>query len=251
MIELYNTDSIAYMKTLPSESIDLIATDPPYPVTARGSSGNAGGMLQSELNKKGLVFENNNVNISDYAPQFYRILKDGSHCYVMTNHINLIEMLNTFTDCGFHFIKSLIWDKGNKIMGQYYMSQFEYILFFRKGFGKQINNCGTSDILSIPNTKNKDIVDGSNLHDTEKPVELMKILVSNSTQDGELVLDPFMGVGSTGIACKELNRDFIGCEIDKHYFDIAQSRIDSIKEFNISKLKEVGKMSLLSRINKS
>jgi site-specific DNA-methyltransferase (adenine-specific) len=251
MIELYNTDSIAYMKTLPSESIDLIATDPPYPVTARGSSGNAGGMLQSELNKKGLVFENNNVNISDYAPQFYRILKDGSHCYVMTNHINLIEMLNTFTDCGFHFIKSLIWDKGNKIMGQYYMSQFEYILFFRKGFGKQINNCGTSDILSIPNTKNKDIVDGSNLHDTEKPVELMKILVSNSTQEGELVLDPFMGVGSTGIACKELNRDFIGCEIDKHYFDIAQSRIDSIKEFNISKLKEVGKMSLLSRINKS
>ena len=169
----------------------------------------------------------------------------------MTNHINLIEMLNTFTDCGFHFIKSLIWDKGNKIMGQYYMSQFEYILFFRKGFGKQINNCGTSDILSIPNTKNKDIVDGSNLHDTEKPVELMKILVSNSTQEGELVLDPFMGVGSTGIACKELNRDFIGCEIDKHYFDIAQSRIDSIKEFNISKLKEVGKMSLLSRINKS
>ena len=251
MIELYNTDSIAYMKTLPSESIDLIATDPPYPVTARGSSGNAGGMLQSELNKKGLVFENNNVNISDYAPQFYRILKDGSHCYVMTNHINLIEMLNTFTDCGFHFIKSLIWDKGNKIMGQYYMSQFEYILFFRKGFGKQINNCGTSDILSIPNTKNKDIVDGSNLHDTEKPVELMKILISNSTQEGELVLDPFMGVGSTGIACKELNRDFIGCEIDKHYFDIAQSRIDSIKEFNISKLKEVGKMSLLSRINKS
>jgi site-specific DNA-methyltransferase (adenine-specific) len=251
MIELYNTDSIAYMKTLPSESIDLIATDPPYPVTARGSSGNAGGMLQSELNKKGLVFENNNVNISDYAPQFYRILKDGSHCYVMTNHINLIEMLNTFTDCGFHFIKSLIWDKGNKIMGQYYMSQFEYILFFRKGFGKQINNCGTSDILSIPNNKNKDIVDGSNLHDTEKPVELMKILVSNSTQEGELVLDPFMGVGSTGIACKELNRDFIGCEIDKHYFDIAQSRISSVKDFNISKLKEVGKMSLLNRINKS
>lgn len=250
MIDLHNTDSIEYMKNhIKDESIDLIATDPPYPVTARGSSGNAGGMLQSELNKKGLVFENNNVNISDYAPQFYRILKDGSHCYVMTNHINLIEMLNTFTDCGFHFIKSLIWDKGNKIMGQYYMSQFEYILFFRKGFGKPINNCGTSDILSIPNNKNKNIKDGSNLHDTEKPIELMKILVENSSNEFDVVLDPFMGVGSTGIACKELNRSFIGCEIDKNYFDIAQLRISSIQEFNKKQLKENNQMRLLSRIN--
>lgn len=224
MIELYNTDSIEYMKTLPSESISLIVTDPPYKITARGSSGTMGGYIVNDLSKKGNIFEHNDIQISDYAPEFYRLLKDGSHCYVMTNHINLIEMLNTFTECGFHFIKSLIWDKGNKISGQYYMSQFEYILFFRKGKGIPINNCGTSDILSIPIKKLKN--NSINLHDTEKPVELMKILIANSSKELDVVLDPFMGIGSTGIACKQLNRNFIGCEIDKKFYDIANRRFN-------------------------
>ena len=135
-------------------------------------------------------------------------------------------MLNTFTDCGFHFIKSLIWDKGNKIMGQFYMSQFEYILFFRKGRGVKINNCGTSDILSIPNIKTKD-KNGNNIHDTEKPVDLMRILIDNSSKEGETVLDPFMGVGGAGIACKNLNRNFIGIELDENYFNIAKDRIEN------------------------
>ena len=181
-------------------------------------------MLQKKINKKGQVFAHNNIDCSEYAPEFYRVLKDGSHCYVMTNHVNLIKMLNTFTNCGFHFIKCLIWDKGNKIMGQYYMSQFEYIMFFRKGKGIKINHCGTSDILSVPNVKLKGD-DGKNLHDTEKPVDLMKILIDNSSNVGGIVLDPFMGIGSAGIASKELDRNFIGIEIDSKYYDIAMQRI--------------------------
>ena len=225
---IYNKDCLGVLKNIPNESVDLIATDPPYPTTSRGSAGNSGGMLQKDINKKGKVFTYNNINCKEYAPEFYRVLKDGSHCYVMTNHINLIDMLNTFTNIGFHFIKSLIWDKGNKIMGQYYMSQFEYILFFRKGRGKRINNCGTSDILSVPNKKTKD-ENGKNIHDTEKPIGLMEILINNSSQENELVLDPFMGVGSTGLACIKNNRNFIGIEIDENYFNIAKSRLE---EFN-------------------
>ena len=226
---IYNKDCLEVLKNIPNESVDLIATDPPYPTTSRGSAGNSGGMLQKDINKKGRVFTYNNINCKEYAPEFYRVLKDGSHCYVMTNHINLIDMLNTFTDVGFHFIKSLIWNKGNKIMGQYYMSQYEYILFFRKGKGKKINNCGTSDILSILNKKTKD-KDGKNIHDTEKPIELMEVLVNNSSQENELILDPFMGVGSTGIACIKNNRNFIGIEIDENYFTIAKNRIEEIEE---------------------
>ena len=222
---LWNGNCLEYMRILEDESIDLIVTDPPYPTTSRGHAGNSGGMLQKEINKKGKVFEHNNIDCTEYAPEFYRVLKDGSHCYVMTNHINLIKMLNVFTDCGFHFIKSLIWNKGNKIMGQYYMSQFEYILFFRKGYGKKINNCGTADILSVPNKKTKD-TNGKNIHDTEKPVELMKILIENSTQKGDIVLDPFVGVGATALACIESERNYIGIELDEGYFNIAKKRID-------------------------
>ena len=228
MGKLINGGCMEYMRTLEDESIDLIVTDPPYPTTSRGHAGNSGGMLQKEINKKGKVFEHNNIDCTEYAPEFYRLLKDGSHCYVMTNHINLIKMLNVFTDCGFHFIKSLIWNKGNKIMGQYYMSQFEYILFFRKGYGKKINNCGTADILSVPNKKTKD-ENGKNIHDTEKPVELMKILIENSTQKSDIVLDPFVGVGATALACIESERDYIGIELDENYYNIANERVIQCK----------------------
>lgn len=228
MEKLYNLDCMELFKYLPDNCLDLIVTDVPYPTTARGCAGNSGGMLQKEINKKGKVFENNSIDCSVYAPEFYRLLKEDTHCYIMTNHLNLRKMLNTFCGAGFHFTKSLIWLKDNKIMGKWYMSQFEYILFFRKGRAKPINNCGQSDVINVPNKKLKG-ADGNNLHDTEKPVELMKVLIENSTKKGEMVMDPFMGIGSTGIACKELNRNFIGCEIDKKYFDIARERIENVE----------------------
>ena len=220
-------DCLNTIKELADNSIDLLVTDPPYPTTSRGNAGNSGGMCQTKLFTEGKVFKHNSIDCSQYAHEFYRILKDGSHCYVMTNHVNLIKMLNTFTNSGFHFIKCLIWNKGNKIMGQYYMSQFEYILFFRKGKGVKINHCGTSDILSVPNNKTKDM-NGKNLHDTEKPIELMKILIDNSSQIGDTVLDPFMGIGATGIASKQLNRKFIGIELDENYYNIAVKRIGEV-----------------------
>lgn len=226
MNKIINENAIEFMKTLGNESIDLIVTDPPYKVTARGSAGNSGGMMQKKLSMQGKIFKHNDIKPIDYIPEFYRLLKDGSHCYIMTNHVNLQEIINVATEYGFRFIKSLIWNKGNKIMGQYYMSQFEYILFFRKGKGKKINKCGTADILNVPNKKTKD-ENGKNLHDTEKPVELMKILVENSSQVGELVLDPFVGVGATAIACKELDRQYMGIELDEHYYNIAVHRIDN------------------------
>lgn len=228
MIDLRKGDCLELMKNIPDNSIDLIVTDPPYRVTSRGSAGNSGGMLQKKINKQGKVFSFNDISCKQYAPEFYRILKDDTHCYVMCNHTNLIEMLNVFTNVGFKFVKCLIWNKGNKIMGQFYMNQFEYIMFFRKGKAKKINNCGTSDILEVPNKKTK--INGKNIHDTEKPIDLMKILIENSSKENEIVLDPFMGIGSTGVACINTNRNFIGIELDEKYFEIAKKRIEETEE---------------------
>lgn len=218
-IILKNSDGIELLKSLSENSVDLIVTDPPYKTTSRGDAGTSGGMMQKSICKTGKMFNYNDISPKDYAPYMFRCLKDGGHLYIMTNHVNLIEMLNTFTSAGFHFIKSLICDKRNKIMGKFYMSQFEYILFFRKGKGVQINNCGTSDILSVPNKKTKDI-NGKNLHDTQKPVELMSILIQNSSKTGELVVDPFAGIFTTAVACKQLKRRFIGSEIDPTYYNL-------------------------------
>ena len=100
------------------------------------------------------------------------------------------------------------------------MQRLEFILFLRKGKAKNINNIGTTTLLQVPNFKK-----GTKQHPTEKPIDLMKILIENSSSENEIVLDPFMGVGSTALACKELKRNFIGFELDKQYYDIANKRI--------------------------
>ena len=82
-------------------------------------------------------------------------------------------------------------------------------------------------VLEIPNKKTKGI-DGKNLHDTEKPIELMKILIENSSNKGDLIYEPFMGIGSTVIACKELDRYYVSTEIDENYFNIAKDRIEKL-----------------------
>lgn len=209
------------------EAVDLIISDPPYRVTSRGNCGTMGGFWKNEISNKGKIFEYNDIEVSQYAQLFYNVLKNNCHCYIMCNNKNLIEFLNEFTRVGFNFVKSLIWDKQNKICSRYYMYCFEYILMFTKG-ERSINCPETSDILSIPIKKLKN-PDGSNMHDCEKPVDLMSILIKNSSNEGETVLDPFMGIGAVGCAAKLLNRNFIGIEIDERYFKIAQTRIDSMQ----------------------
>lgn len=229
MIDLRHEECLNTIKNMPDMCIDLIVTDPPYKLTSRGGSGTMGGYWKEEKAKKGVIFDNNSISCKEYLPEFYRILKEKSILYLMCNNTNLQEMINVATQSGFKFVKSLIWEKGNKICGRYYMNCFEYILLFRKGGDKPIKNCGTPDILKVPIKKQKDI-NGKNLHDTEKPVELMKILIENSSDEKDIVLDPFMGIGSTGIASKELNRTFIGIEINERYFNIAKERIEKASE---------------------
>lgn len=219
-------DCLQILKTIKDNSIDCIVTDPPYKITARGNGGNSGGMFQKREVNNGKVFSTNDLEIEDWLPELYRVLKPDSHCYIMTNNKNITHYLDVIDKSDFHYIKCLIWVKDNKIMGQTYMSQFEFIIMCRKGKHKRINDCGTSDVLQIANKKLKDD-NNKTIHDTEKPVELNEVLILNSTNEGDWVLDPFMGIGSCGVACKRNNRNFVGIEVDEHYFDIAKERLEN------------------------
>lgn len=226
--KIHNVDCLEGMKQLPDESIDLIVTDPPYRITAKGSCGSMGGYWMTKEALSGKIFEHNDTDIEDYLPEFYRLLKDGSHCYIMTNNLNLPHFMDVINKSDFHFMKLLIWDKGNKICGRYYMGCYEIIIFLRKGSDRQINDCGASDLISIPNKKTKN-EDGSNIHNSEKPIELMKYLIENSSNKNDIVLDPFMGSGTTALACMECDRQYIGYELDKKYFDLINKRIEEEK----------------------
>ena len=206
------------MATMADESIDLIVTDPPYRTISGGNSfgkhQRCGGILAKN---DGKIFEHNDTSCEEYLPEFYRILKPGSDCYVMTNNYNLTEMLNVGQDVGFKFSNLLVWEKNNCTPNRRYMKNCEWTLFFYKPPSRTINNPSSKQLVRFDNIKN-------NNHPTEKPVDLMKHYVGNSSNAGDLVFDPFCGAGATAVAARELNRRFIGCEIDPVYYEIACGR---------------------------
>jgi site-specific DNA-methyltransferase (adenine-specific) len=232
MNKLYQGDCLEVMDKLIADGVkvDAIITDPPYELTARGSHGTMGGdFWKDKKTKSGKVFDSGYVEIADWINRVYALLKDGTHFYVMCNDKNLLKYLQAIDRSDFKFVKTIIWEKPNKICGRWYMTQKETIILARKGKARPINNAGTSDILHTPNFKKIKLENGKNAHDTEKPVELMEVLVANSSNGYEIILDPFMGSGTTGVACKNLNRNFIGIELDEKYFKIAEDRINELE----------------------
>lgn len=223
--KLYLGDCLEVMKEIPDGSVDLIATDPPYKLTSRGSSGTMSGYFATDIVRKGKVFEQNDIEIEQYLPEFYRILKPDAHCYIMCNNLNLPHFFEVIGKSQFHFVKLLVWDKVQAICGNYYMGQVEHIFMLRKGKNKPINDCGKSDLLSIALQRDKD-AKGNNIHDSQKPTMLFQVLVAMSSDEGQTILDPFMGSGTTAIACIKEKRNWIGIEKDPIYYEKAKKRIE-------------------------
>ncbi len=258
MLDLRLGDCLEEMKTIPDETVDLVVTDCPYHIVGGGCTNDAvkigryiepTGILSRRVSKRqmdtdavgytkqGKLFEHNDIEFSEWLPEVYRVLKDGTHCYIMINPRNLKDLWQSAEDVGFEFQNLLVWDKGNATPNKYYLQCYELILMLRKGPARNINNMGEKNILRIPN------IIGDKHHPTEKPVRLMQVMVENSTNENDLVLDPFMGSGGVGIACKYGNRRFIGIEIDEKYFAIARQRIESDFDLRSSKTMQ-GQMTI-------
>lgn len=229
-VKLFNQDCLDILPCIPDNSIDLIVVDTPYHITKGGGGITkdgkkyCGGMIghygtDTENARKGKLFEYNNIEFKEWLPQAFRILKENTHCYVFINARNLLTLWQCAKEVGFKFQQLLVWDKGNSTPTQYYMNSYELILMLRKGRAKYIHNLGTSNILRIPNILR------IKQHPTQKPISLLQILIENSSNVKDIVLDMFMGSGSTGVSCLQSDRNFIGCEIDQKYFKIAQDRI--------------------------
>lgn len=225
---IHNADCLDILRDMPSESIDLIVIDPPYKIIPHGSVGTMSGYVTRQKAMRGTVFDYNDIDISDYIDDLYRVLKDTAHCYIMCNNFNLPHFFDVIGKSKFKFTKLLIWDKCSPICGRYYMTQTEFIFLLRKGSDKQINNCGTTDILRFPNKRDKH--GNLNIHDSQKPVSLFQTLIENSSNEGEVVFDPFMGSGTTAIACIRSNRRYVGCEIDNKFYELANKRIKLEKQ---------------------
>ena len=224
-IRLFNGDCLEVMDKLIEQGVkvDAIITDPPYKLTSGGHANTkikgCIGRIENEHAKTGNIFSHNKITFKDWFGKAYQLLKDGTHFYCMCNDKNLQGVLNAGEEAGFKEVNVLVWEKGMHTPTQYYMKNVEFIVLFRKGKAKYINNMGSFALIKIHGVR------GNKIHPSEKPVELMKHLIENSTNENDLILDPFIGSGSTGVACINTNRKFIGIELDEKYFNIASDRI--------------------------
>ena len=222
MYKLYNGDCLEILRELPNESIDMVVIDPPYKLTSGGCKGNLKIVFNSISEKQkqsGIMF--NIPKFNEYFSELFRILKDGTHFYCMCNDKHLKDVLIEGEKAGFKEVNVLVWAKGMHTPLPYYMKNIEFIVLFRKGKARKINNMGSFALIDIKGIR------GNKVHPTQKPVELLEYLIKTYTKENEVVLDFTMGSGSTGVACMNTNRKFIGIELDENYFNIAKDRIEN------------------------
>lgn len=238
---IYNIDCYEAIKKIPDKSVDLIITDPPYEIETDGGNTNIGKSL-----KNGLMLEFSKMEITNginykILDEFIRISRKPN-IYIWCNKKQIIDYLNYFVkkhDCSFEI---MVWCKTNPtpLCGGNYLIDKEFCLYFRKGI--KLNTTFETAFtywIEEKNIKDKQLFE----HPTIKPKKIIKTLIKNSTQENDVVLDCFLGSGTTAVACKETNRQYIGFEIDEKYFKIAQDRLDGIT-YKERKIKERGQMSI-------
>jgi len=218
---LLNCDVRNYLPMMASDSVDMIFTDPPYSTISGGSGQVKGhqrptGVLAAN---DGKLFAHNDIKAAEYMSELFRVLRAGGHMYLMTNFKNLEMFMVEIRRAGFDIHNLLVWQKNNATPNRWYMKNAEYTILARKGPAKQINDCGSKTVHQFDN------ILGDKNHPTEKPVDLIRFYIENSTQPGELVFDPFMGTGAAGVAAGILLREFIGLEIDPEHYAVAVDRM--------------------------
>ena len=212
-------DCLEALRGLKDGSVDLVVTDPPYEFR-NGHGGGSFGPESREYHGELIGLDKGVRN--EVLEELLRVCK-VPNIYVWCNKNQVRQYLDFFEDAGCTY-DILTWHKTNPVPTccNKYLSDTEYCLFFRKG----AQLYGTYETkrkywVTELNVKDKELYD----HPTIKPLDIISQLVENSSQKGEVVLDPFMGSGTTGVACATLGRDFIGYEIDPDYFGTAKVRI--------------------------
>ena len=212
------SDAVTWLRSLPGESVDLVVTDPPYEslekhraigttTRLKVSSGSSNAWFQ--------IFPND--RFPELFTEIHRVLRRDSHFYLFCDPETAFVAKPLAEAAGFRFWKPLVWDKKTIGMGYHYRSRYEFILFFEKG-KRRLHDLAIADVLPVARVRNG--------YPAEKPVEISEILIRQSTNPGELVLDPFMGSGSVGVAAVRAGRRFSGNDLAEGAVAHARGRLE-------------------------
>lgn len=223
--QILNGDAYELIKQLPDKSIDLIVTDPPYELAKRSSTT---GYFSKSINNLYEDFEDANVMggvLNSILDEFMRVMKKPN-IYIWCNKKQVAAYLNYFVvkhKCAFEI---MVWIKSNPIplCGRNYMNDKEFCLYFRKGIPLSTTyETGKTYWISQTNKVDKQKYN----HPTVKPEFIIDMLIKNSSKEGDVILDCFVGSGTTAVCAKRMSRVYIGFELNKKFFDIANKRIAS------------------------
>ena len=229
--KLFNADCFEKMKEIPDKSIDLILCDPPYNL-ANYSTGNMNFSWRAEINNDVAEWDEKVLNPTDFVSEFKRIIKPTGNIFIFTSY-NLLGKYHEVFDPEFDTFQFMVWHKTNpvpNIRKTSFLNSCELIVcLWNKGhtwnFTKQneMHNfiespiCMGSERLKDPK------------HPTQKPVKILEHIINIASNPNDVVLDMFMGVGSTGVAALNLNRRFVGIELEKQYYNASVKRLKEAK----------------------
>ena len=254
-IELKKGNSIEILQSYPDGSIDMIFADPPYNLSGKRNITCKNGK-KTVCNKGDWdVIEDIHEFNEEWLKECKRVLSDKGTIWIsgtLHNHPSIGVLLKKL---GFWIINDIVWFKPNAppqlqpnrlapsteliwLASKSKKYYFDYLKAKKLNGGKQMRNLWT---LTAKRHKTE--------HPTEKPEDLLERIILLGSKEEDIILDPFMGSGTTGVVAKRLNRSFVGIEIDEGYFNIAKNRINSEKAIEKERLLEF-EMNIISVIKK-
>lgn len=233
-MKLLQGDCLELMVDIPDKSIDLILTDPPYLISKK-SGFNSGGAWNNAEDKRLQKtppktdfgeWDKKEIDFYTVFKEFYRVLKPSGTLICFFDIWKMQYLKQIAEENKFKQLRLIRWDKTNPVPVNsklnYLSNATEYALTCVRGSKPTFHSEYNPGIFKYPICSGKE----RTAHPTQKPLNFMQELLKIHTDVGDIVLDPFMGSGTTGVACINMNRDFIGIELDKDYFNIAQGRIN-------------------------
>lgn len=202
---------------------DFILIDPPYKLENHGGTRKAMARRMNKI-KDEIDFISNGFDYDTIFNKLIELQNIVNMCIFCSNK-QISKIMGWFEDKGYS-VTLLVWKKTNPspLCNLKHISDLEFIVYVR-GKGAYWNSDENLEIKY--KLKQHSIINGKNkFHPTEKPVNLLKELIRLHSKENNVILDCFMGSGSTGVACKELNRNFVGIELNKEYFEIAERRME-------------------------
>ena len=214
---LTQADALDWLQALPDRSVDLIVTDPPYEsIEKHRAVGTTTRLTHSKASSNDWFAVFPNTRFGELFANLHRVLKNNRHFYLFCDQETMFIAKPLAEQAGFRFWKPLVWDKMKIGMGYHYRARYEFVLFFEKG-KRKLNDLAVPDIIQVPRIHRG--------YPSEKPVEIAEILVRQSTEVDELVIDPFMGSASTAVASTRLKRRFLGSDICMEAIKVAEQRL--------------------------